>query len=98
MSNTNLFTVVPSVILCVTAVFGLIRFLISLVKVIKNPAPPRIKGNPSDSGYSTDGYTGADSGWAWGDSGGHSSGDPGMSDPGSACDGGGWDSGGCHSE
>jgi hypothetical protein len=98
MSNTNLFTVVPSVLLCATAVFGLIRFLIGIVNTIKNPAPPRIKVSLSDSGYSANGYTGADSGWEWSDSANHSSGDHVMSNAGNDCDSGGWDSGGCHSE
>ncbi len=98
MDNTDLFTVIPSVILCCTAVFGFIRFLTGMVNTIKNPAPPCLKGNLNDSGYSANGYTGSASGLEWGDSVSHSSVDPGMSDGGSACDGGSWDSGSCHSE
>lgn len=87
-NNINPFAGILLAVICATAAFGVIRFLVGIAEFIKNPSPPRIGGDWSSNGDGSAGCGGWGSGWAWGDSSGHS-GDSGGSDGGSGCGGGG---------
>ncbi|MBL1178666.1 glycine-rich domain-containing protein [Pantanalinema sp. GBBB05] len=101
-TNINPFAGALLAVICIAAAFGVIRVLIGIVDLIKNPSLPRIGGGWHGSGCGSAGCGGWGSGWGWGDSSGHSSGDSGGSDGGSGgcggcggCGGGGCGGGGC---
>jgi hypothetical protein len=91
--NINPFMGILLAVTCVATVFGLIRFLVGIINLIKDPSRPQSRGVWDDSGSGSSGC----GGWGWGDSSSHSSGDSGSGDgDGGGCGGcGGGGCGGC---
>jgi hypothetical protein len=95
------------VIIFGAAVVGAIRLMFEVVRAIKTPPPPPIKGTLEIGNWGEGSYEGSMYGdgvgyndWNWHDSGSHGSVDFSASDSGGGCDAGGFDGGGgdssCH--